>query len=100
MTTFVLKNLRRLFDKYAVACTEHDALVKSTTKIFFKFCDLLRKPKQFNLNTSKGSIKGCLVCQLWKFKCYCVMFIIRVTLYFLACAPEGAYATQWCRLGY
>ena len=28
------------------------------------------------------------------------MFIIRVTLYFLACAPEGAYATQWCRLGY
>ena len=31
---FVLKNLRRLFDKYTVARTEHDALVKSTTKIF------------------------------------------------------------------
>ena len=27
--------------------TEHDALVKSTTKIFFKFCDLLRKPKLY-----------------------------------------------------
>lgn len=42
----------------------------------------------------KDSIKGCLVCQLWKFKCYCIMFIIRVTLYFLACAPGGAYAAQ------
>ena len=33
LTTFVLKNLRRLFDKYAVARTEHDALVKSTVAI-------------------------------------------------------------------
>ena len=47
MTTFVLKNLRRLFDKYAVARTEHNALVESTTKIFFKFCGLLRKPKLY-----------------------------------------------------
>ena len=32
---FLKKNLRRLFDKlYAVARTEHDVLVKSTTKIF------------------------------------------------------------------
>ena len=38
MTTLVLKNLRRLFDKYAVARTEHDALVKSTIKIFFSNC--------------------------------------------------------------
>jgi hypothetical protein len=38
-----LKNLRHLFDKYAVAGIEHDALVKSTKKIFFKFCGLLRK---------------------------------------------------------
>ena len=30
MTTFALKNLRRLFDKYAVAPTEHDSLVQST----------------------------------------------------------------------
>ena len=49
MTTFVLKNLRRPFDKYAVAPTEHDALVKRTTKIFFKFCGLLRKPKLYYL---------------------------------------------------
>ena len=37
MTTFVLKNLHRLFDKNAVARTEHDTLVKSTTKIFSNF---------------------------------------------------------------
>jgi hypothetical protein len=37
LTTFVLKNFCRLFDKYAVAHTEHDALVKSTTKIFSNF---------------------------------------------------------------
>ena len=37
LTTFVLKNLRRLFDKYAVARTEHNALVKSTTNIFSNF---------------------------------------------------------------
>ena len=35
------------FDKYAVAGIEHDALVKSTTKIFFKFCGLLRKPELY-----------------------------------------------------
>ena len=34
MTTFVLKNLRQLFDKYAVARTEHNALVKSTTRFY------------------------------------------------------------------
>ena len=37
MTTFVFKNLRQRFDNYAVARTEHDALVKSTTKIFSNF---------------------------------------------------------------
>ena len=31
------KNLRLLFDKYAVARTEHDTLVKSKTKIFSNF---------------------------------------------------------------
>ena len=36
MPTFFFKNLRRLFDKYAVARTEHGALVKSTKKIFFQ----------------------------------------------------------------
>ena len=37
MSTFFYKNLRRLFDKYAVACTEHDTLVKTTTKILSNF---------------------------------------------------------------
>ena len=31
-----MKNLRRLFDKYAVARTENDTLVKSMTNIFFQ----------------------------------------------------------------
>ena len=44
LTTFVLKNLRRLFDKYAVACTEHGALVKSTTKIFPNFVAFSENP--------------------------------------------------------
>ena len=44
MTTFVLKNLRRLFDKYAVARTEHDALVKSTMKIFSNFVAFSENP--------------------------------------------------------
>ena len=44
MTTFVLKNL---IDKYAAACTEHDAFVKSMTKIVFKLCGLLRKPNLY-----------------------------------------------------
>ena len=47
MSTFVFKNLCQLFDKYAVARTEHNTLVKSTSKIFFKFCGLLRKPKLY-----------------------------------------------------
>ena len=38
------KNLRRLLDKYAVARTEHDALVKSTTKIFSNFVAFSEKP--------------------------------------------------------
>ena len=41
-----LKSLRR-FDKYAVARTEHEALVKGMMKIFFKFCGLLKKPKLY-----------------------------------------------------
>ena len=45
LPTFAFQNLRQLFDKYAVVRTEHDALVKSTTKIFFKFSGLLRKSK-------------------------------------------------------
>jgi hypothetical protein len=36
-----------LTSRYAVARIEHDALVKSTTRIFFKFCGLLRKPKDY-----------------------------------------------------
>ena len=44
LPTFVLKNLRRLLDKYAVARTEHGALVKSTTKIFSNFVAFSEKP--------------------------------------------------------
>ena len=44
------KNLRRLFDKYAVARTEHDALVKSTMKIFSNFVAFSENPN-FNKNT-------------------------------------------------
>ena len=38
------KDLRRLFDKYAVARTEHDALVKSTTKILSNFVTFSENP--------------------------------------------------------
>ena len=44
LTTFVLKNLRQLFDKYAVARTEHDALVKNKTKIFLNFAAYSENP--------------------------------------------------------
>ena len=44
LTTFVLKNLSRLFDKYPVVCTEHDALVKCTTKIFTNFVSFSENP--------------------------------------------------------
>ena len=40
------KNLLQLFDKYAVACTEHDALVKSTTKIFSNFVAFSEFPQE------------------------------------------------------
>ena len=36
MSTFVFENRCQLFGKYAVARTEHDALVKSIKKIFFQ----------------------------------------------------------------
>jgi hypothetical protein len=39
-----LKNLRQLFDKYAVVSTEHDALVKSKTKIFSNFVAFSENP--------------------------------------------------------
>ena len=56
MTTFVLKDIRRLFDKYAVLCTEHDTLVKSTMKIFFKFCGLLKKTQTLQCMTTSISV--------------------------------------------
>ena len=40
----VWKNLRRLFGQYTVARTEHDALVKSTTKIFSNFVAFSENP--------------------------------------------------------
>jgi hypothetical protein len=51
LTIFVLKNLHRLFDKYTVAHTEHDTLVKSTTKIFSNFVAFSENPKfKWSLN--------------------------------------------------
>ena len=44
LTTFVLKNLHRVFDKYAVARTENNALVKSRTKIFSNFVAFSENP--------------------------------------------------------
>ena len=44
MSTFVFKNLHRLFDKYSVAHTEHDFPVKSTTKIFSNFMAFSENP--------------------------------------------------------
>ena len=44
MSTFVLKNLHRLFDKYAVVHTEQDPLVKSTMKIFSNFVAFSENP--------------------------------------------------------
>ena len=44
MTTFILKNLLQLFDKYAVAHTENDALVKNTRKIFSNFVAFSENP--------------------------------------------------------
>ena len=45
MTTFVLKTLRRCFDRYGVARTER---TKKHNEDFFKYCGLLRKPKLYN----------------------------------------------------
>ena len=44
------KNLRQLFDKYAVAQTEHNALFKSTTKIFSNFVAFSENQKTQTLN--------------------------------------------------
>ena len=44
LTTFVLKNLRQFFAKYAVVRTEHYAHVKSTTKIFSNFLAFSENP--------------------------------------------------------
>ena len=48
---FKKKNLRRLFDKYAVVRTEHDALVKSTTKIFSNFVAFSENPNFIKIAT-------------------------------------------------
>ena len=52
LTTFVLKNLCRIFDKYAVARTAHDALVKSIAKNFSNFVAISE-----NANFKDPSIK-------------------------------------------
>ena len=44
MSTFVFKNFHQRFDKYAVAHTEHDALVKNTMKIFSNFVAFSENP--------------------------------------------------------
>ena len=60
MTTFVLKNLRRLFDKYSVARTEHDALVKSTTKILSNFVAFSENPNFKYLASFRASLETIL----------------------------------------
>ena len=47
MSTFVFKNLRWLFDKYAVVRTKHDPLVKSIKKISSNFVAFSEKPKLY-----------------------------------------------------
>ena len=44
LTTFVLKNLRQLFDKWAIARTEHGSLIKSMTKILSNFVAFSENP--------------------------------------------------------
>ena len=44
LDNIVLKNLRRLFDKYTVARTEQDTLFKSTPKIFSNFMAFSENP--------------------------------------------------------
>ena len=60
MSTFVFKNLRRLFDKYAVARTKHDALVKSTTKIFSNFVAFSENPNFNNIAFRGGNDTTCV----------------------------------------
>ena len=59
------KNLRRLFDKYDVARTEHDALVKSTTKIFSNFVAFSENPNFSKVEFVRsffGGIKDTIIC--------------------------------------
>ena len=44
MSTFIFKNLCWLFNKYAVARTEHNILVKTTMKIFSNFLAFSENP--------------------------------------------------------
>ena len=53
LTTFVLKNLRRLFDKYAVTRAEHDALVKSASKSFSNFVAFSENPNFITVHMYK-----------------------------------------------
>ena len=56
-STFVFKNLRQLFDKYDVARTEHDAFVKSTTKIFSNFVAFSENPNFTELGLGSEKCK-------------------------------------------
>ena len=52
-------NLRWLFDKYAVARTEHDAFVKSTMKIFSNFVAFSENPNfitWYNIDRVKSTL--------------------------------------------
>ena len=55
-----MKNLRQLFDKYAVARTVHDALVKSTTKIFSNFVAFSENPNFNNIAFRGGNDTTCV----------------------------------------
>ena len=53
LSTFVLKNLWQLFDKYAVARTENDTLVKSTTFFLSNFVAFSKNPNFNETQISK-----------------------------------------------
>ena len=75
MSTYVFKNLRQLFDKYAVARKEHGALVKSKTKIFSNFV-------AFSENPNFKHYLGCGICGSF-FLSLSITLILKSTQYLL-----------------
>ena len=75
------KKLRRLFDKYAVARTEDDALVKSTMKIFSNFMAFSENPN-FNITIERNDLLKmnlcsfiCTISEMWLQKSWSQFFM-------------------------